>query len=557
MTEQVKRTRLEYIFDIYEKDYKRAVSKRVYKNFAKAGQTDKMSEDLMYPFFYDDNFVHFYKNNYEGLGVKIEGDNPMLMMFNFFIECDPSTNKEYVSWFVNLYKYIVKRRINLMKDPSIQDEFLDLEHSLFFEDLQSKVKEALETFSFLKKTNVLSVENRDINNFRTIADFINMVKPYMIVDQGDDSVHTLDHKELACIQNFVEKNNKPGQAELVFENQDWVIVITHDKEANAHFGKYTTWCTAGTRYASMFDNYHNRGELFVLIKKGHGSKKSIDKHPEYRLQFHFEDNMYMNALDRGININEFLFNNKDIKNYFRNYIVKRVLPYRQTKNHRHTDDIKYLLNLGFGDEIIKIFKESKPEAVDFSGHKIEAEYLNDIGEISSIKKLDLSDCDIEFLPESIKKLSNLTSIKFRNNKNLTKLPNWLSELRKLEYLDCAGCDIKEVGDLSECTNLSELVLDYNKNLTTLPKNIGKLSKLVRITASSCDLREIDDDLVNCGELFLMDVHMNPKLEKMPIGLSKLPNMVAICIDETNISNQTKKLMEENSNGTVCIIKYGS
>ena len=196
-----------------------------------------------------------------------------------------------------------------------------------------------------------------------------------------------------------------NKAELVFENSEWVIVITHDKEANVEFGKYTTWCTAGTRYGSMFDSYHGRGELFVLIKKGYGSKKAIKKDPAVRLQFHFEDGQYMNAEDRSININEFLFANKDIKRFFRGYIVKRVLPYRQKKNsNRQTDDIKYLLNLGFGDEIIKILKESKPEVVDFSGHKIETEYLEKIGEITSIKKLDLSDCGIDKLPDSIAEL---------------------------------------------------------------------------------------------------------------------------------------------------------
>jgi hypothetical protein len=54
----------------------------------------------------------------------------------------------------------------------------------------------------------------------------------------------------------------------------------------------------------------------------------------------------------------------------------------------------------------------------------------------------------------------------------------------------------------------------------------------------------------------MDVHMNQKLETIPVGLSKLPSIVAICIDDTKISMQTKKTMEENSNGSVCIIKYG-
>ena len=236
MAEQNKRTRLEYIFDIYENQYKRAVDRKVYTETAKF---DDQGDKDHYSHYYDKDFMLFYKNNFVANGTKLEGDNPMVIMFNFFVDCDPTQHKEYVSWFVNLYNNLIKRHIK-DQGETLKDASLVFDHILFFEDLYSKAKESLETFSFLKKTNVLSVENRDINNFKTINDFVNLVKPYMIVDEGDDSVHTLDHKELACIQNFVEKNGKPGQAELVFENKDWIIVITHDREANIQFGKYTS-----------------------------------------------------------------------------------------------------------------------------------------------------------------------------------------------------------------------------------------------------------------------------------------------------------------------------
>ena len=65
----------------------------------------------------------------------------------------------------------------------------------------------------------------------------------------------------------------------------------------------------------LFSKFSEYIVLFVLIKKGFGGKKLIDKHPNTRLQFHFEDNMYMDALDKSIDINNFLFENKDIKKY--------------------------------------------------------------------------------------------------------------------------------------------------------------------------------------------------------------------------------------------------
>jgi hypothetical protein len=549
-----KKTRLEYVYDIFKRDYQKAIDRKLYAlTKPKDNQTNEKSENKFYR-YYDESFADFYRDHYLRADLKLDGDTPIEVLFNFFVDCDPSDNKEYVNWLVNLYRYIVKERIS--RSAGYNDGFLTPEDIRnFFEDAITKGKEALETFTFLKKTNVLNLENRDINKFRSITEFVNVVKPYMNTDEGDDSVHTLDHKELKCIHNFIDEKAKDGIAELVFENDEWVIVITHDKTANSEFGKYTTWCTAGTRWGNMFDSYHGRGELFVLIKKGYGSKKAVKAHPNYRLQFHFEDDQFMDANDKRININEFLFSNKEIKKFFRSYIVKNVLPKRQNK-HRQTDDIKYLLNLGFGDEIIKMFKDSKPDFVDFSGHKIDSEYLGNIGEITSIVKLDLSDCGLTRLPDSIQNLKNLKILKFRNNKTVTIIPEWISKLKNLETLDCAGCNISDIGDVSGNVNLTELVLDFNQNLKRLPKNLGMLSNLMRLTASTCDLREIDDELTNCSQLFLFDIHMNPNLERIPMGISKLPNIEAICIDDTKISMQTCKLMQENSNGKVTIIKYG-
>ena len=405
----------------------------------------------------------------------------------------------------------------------------------FFEDLQTKAIEALETFTFLKKTNVLTLEHRDINRYKTINDFVNMVKPYMDTDEGDDSVHTLDHKELTCIRNFTEKTNKSGNAELVFQNEQWVIVVTHDQDANKEFGKYTTWCTASRSgvYGNMFDSYHGRGELFVLIRKGYGSKRAIKAHPNYRLQFHFEDGQYMDANDKSININTFLHENKEVKRYFRNYIVKTVLPKRQEKHARSSgrqhEDIKYLLNVGFGDEIIKIFKESMPATVDFSSHKIESEYLENIGEVTSIVELKLNDCGLTYLPESIKNLKNLKKLYFRHNPGITKIPDWVSELTELSVLDCTGCDIKEIGDLDKNINISELIMDINPGLTKLPK-LYNLPKIERVTASQCNIQKITDEVGYCPKLYILDVSNNFSLTEIPKELSKLPAIVALCLE---------------------------
>jgi hypothetical protein len=550
-----KKTRLEYLLEKFKTDYKRGIDKKLFSPIIRKFELSISPENIDKMDAYYDNEFYSFSILYQPDSMKYEKQYEKI--FYFLVDCDPSDNKEYVSWLMNMYSQTIKDRVSIAHGYT--DNILTRDEiSNFFEDAITKGKEALEVFTFLKKTNILNVNSRDINQFKTLNTFINTVKPYMNRDDGDDSVHTLDHKELQCIHNYVTfgKDSDKGVAELVFENDKWVVVITHNKLANSDFGKYTTWCTAGTRWGNMFDSYHGRGELFVLIRKGYGSKNSIKKHPEYRLQFHFEDNQFMDANDKRINVNKFLQENKELKSYFKHYLVNTALPRRRSKNLtvRHMDEINYLLELGFGDEIIKILKETKTESIDFSGHVIDSEYLENIGEVTSIKRMDLSECKLTHLPESIKHLKDLKYFKFRNNPLITVIPDWISELTNLETLDCAGCGLLEIGDISGNINLKDVVVDFNKNLKSLPKNIGKLTKLARLTAASCDIRSVDDDIINCP-LYLLDIHNNEKLSYIPIKLSSIPSIQAIVIDGTSVSNDTIKEMEAKSNGSVCILKY--
>lgn len=538
-----KKSRLEYLFDLFEKDYERAVKNGVYTN-----DTHSKSKE---PQQFDPNILNFFKNN----SIPIVGEDAVLIMFNYFVDCDPTNNKEYLGWILNMYRKIIKTKIKNKKKPDDADESIEAKHATFFEDLLSKVKWGLEVHSFLKKTKAFNVKYRDINFFQDINDFVKFIKPYTITSTGDDSVHTLDHKELTHIKNFTEKNQEYGQAELVFENDEWVIVITHDKQANIEFGKYTSWCTSGTRYLNAFNDYHTRGELFVLIKKGFGSKKSIDADPTNRMQFHFEDEMFMDANDDAIEINEFLSENQDIKNYFTDYIVDKVIPYKHSTKDKLGEILKYLGRLGYSDSIIRILKKYKPTELDLTGFKIGFKFLHDLGEVVSIEHLTLSGCSITELPESLKSLTKLKFLEIRNNKDLKSIPDWIGSFGDLQTLDCAGCGIEYIGNISNLKNLRELILDYNPKLKYLPKGIGNLTKLNKLLVTNCDLREVYDDILNCTDLYIVDMARNKSLRKIPTGLSKLPNIVAICIDSTNISDKTKKTMEDDSNGEVCIIKY--
>jgi hypothetical protein len=556
-----KKSRVEFLYEnSFKATYKKAVKRNQLDKFnprnegftSLHGMTYKEPED----FFYDRYLFTFLSNMQIPVSNYIGDENtPREVVFNFLVECDPTPNKENLQWLLGLYKNQLISYTPTDRDANINGNF--------YEDLYTTVKSSLDTFSLLKKSNVLNESKRDINKYPNYQTLSEVVLPYTMMDDdgSSDNVHTLDPKELNCIKNyqlFIEKSKDydetVGRAELVFENKDWVIVITHDKEANVEFGKYTTWCTAGTRYGSMFESYHGRGELFVLIKKGYGSKKAAKNDPNVRMQFHFEDQQYMNIPDRPIDINDFFYTNKDIKDYFKRYITKTVLPKRQLKN-KVNDDIQFLLKLGYGDQIIKMLKESKPKVLDFSGNKMDSDILNEIGDIESLEKLDFSDCGLESLPNSIKNLKNLKYLKVRNNL-LTEVPSWVNQLINLNFVDFSGCQIQNKFDLSGLVNLTDLVLDYNAKLKELPTGINTLSSLARLTASNCNIKTITDEILGCDKLYLVDFHGNEKLSNIPDKLSSLPEIIAICIDDTAITNEKISSLNKNKRGPeVTIIKY--
>lgn len=558
-----KKSRVEFLYEnSFKATYGKAVKRDQLDKFNPRNEGFTSLHGMIYKepedFFYDRYLFTFLSNMQIPISNYIGDENtPREVMFNFLVDCDPTPNKENLQWLLNLYKNQL-----ISYSSGLYAQANGSINSNFYEDLYTTVKSSLDTFSLLKKSNVLNESKRDINKYPDYQTLSEVVLPYTMSDDGSsDNVHTLDPKELNCIKNhqlFVEKDKgydlTTGRAELVFENKDWVIVVTHDKEANVEFGKHTTWCTAGTRYGSMFDSYHGRGELFVLVKKGHGSKKAIKNDPNARLQFHFEDQQYMNAPDRPIDINDFFYTNKDIKDYFKKYITKTVLPKRQLKN-KVNDDIQFLLKLGYGDQIIKMLKESKPKVLDFSGNKMDSDILNEIGDIESLEKLDFSDCGLTSMPESIKNLKNLKYLKVRNNL-LTEVPSWVNQLTGLTFVDFSGCKIENKFDLTGLINLTDIVLDYNAKLKELPTGINTLSNLARLTASNCNIKTITDEILGCDKLYLVDFHGNEKLSNIPDKLSSLPEIIAICIDDTAITNEKISSLNKNKRGPeVTIIKY--
>lgn len=177
--------------------------------------------------------------------------------FNAIVASDPTydpnkPNKmgKYGKWLLGLYK--IKR--------------------LKTEDLY-KAKQYLSVY--VKYINRVSV--KDINQLRSLQDLYSVIKEF------------IDDPNQAASHNDEIRKIKEG-AEKVYEDNEWVIIIPHTKEASCYYGKGTQWCTAAEKSMNYFDKYNKEGNLFI----------NINKRTQEKYQFHFETESFMDATDTEI-----------------------------------------------------------------------------------------------------------------------------------------------------------------------------------------------------------------------------------------------------------------
>jgi hypothetical protein len=197
-------------------------------------------------------------------------------IFNKLISADPTTiikNGEvakmgsYSKWLLSLYK----------------------NKSLKLEDLY-KATNYLTTFDKLKKRNLLSGQQADILSFKSLPELFKL-----ITKVGGTGKPSKDESYLIEDRYFINND----QAEVFFEDSDYLIVIPRTLKASKFYGKDTEWCTT---MSDMFKHYTEQGDLYIIIDKRKLNSDETDR----RLQFHFEyeEAQFMDMDDEMLTPNE-------------------------------------------------------------------------------------------------------------------------------------------------------------------------------------------------------------------------------------------------------------
>lgn len=147
------------------------------------------------------------------------------------------------------------------------------------------LKGNLQTEDLYKATDYLSyfvkfngkIQQKDIMKYKSLPELYNVVEPF------------ISNPDQAATKSEEVRKIKEG-AEKVYEDEKWMVIVPHTKEASCYYGKGTQWCTAANNSYNYFDHYNNQGLLYINILKGTDTK----------YQFHFETNSFMDATDTPI-----------------------------------------------------------------------------------------------------------------------------------------------------------------------------------------------------------------------------------------------------------------
>jgi hypothetical protein len=238
------------------------------------------------------DIAYIVTNNKGKQSVKLTDE-----IFNDIVEADPSRNKQYVQWMIQVF-------LRHIADG-------DIEQAIRFltEDLP-EANEFLTIFDGVKDKKVFkrSAPNRpnapqnvtDINQYNDLAHLYSVVSPF--IGSSDDDSEDGESPLWKKLKKYVDL----GEAKLVYRDNGVLVYSPQTIESSCDpLGPLASWCTR-REGNSYFDSYRRNNpkpdgtlsDYYVIMPKALFS--GDDEGGMYPLQFHFESNQLHDKNNQSI-----------------------------------------------------------------------------------------------------------------------------------------------------------------------------------------------------------------------------------------------------------------
>jgi len=415
---------------------------------------------------YEENIIALVSTRVNEKERLVKKVSVCMEVFSEMISADPTNNKMYVQWMLNMFSRLMKDvkshsyGIRLVGEDLPQAE----KYLKIFEDNKRKKKFkdlCLGSYS-LKGVS----DPTDINQYKSLSQLFDAVDPFI-------------EKDPSVIERTIMKFVELGKAHIPVKDRKFTVYVPLTVEASTVFSNYANWCTARVGNG-MFKNYTENykkpnGEisrLYIII-----NNKFFNGESDELFQVHFETNQLKDRKN-GQNVSIFenvISESEGVSNFFKEELTIMAKQKRSVKNNEYLD---YLLKFGFADTLFELLEDNTP-TIKFMNREIPM--IPDISKFKNLDQIIITDGKLKELHPSIGNMEKLCLLVLANN-SLKTLPSEIGKLKNLEFLNIKNNPIKTIPeeikylDKTNGGSLYRIVVDkdnigmdnYNKLKQLLP-----------------------------------------------------------------------------------------
>jgi internalin A len=214
------------------------------------------------------------------------------------------------------------------------------------------------------------------------------------------------------------------------------------------------------------------------------------------------------------------------------------------------------------EELLRVIEQAAQEGAtkfDLSGMGLTV-LPPEIGQLNSLRMLNLSRNQLSTLPGEINQLTNLQTFNLSNNQ-LSNLSPEIVQLITLQSLNLSFNQLSTLpGEIGQLTNLQTFNLSNNQ-LSSLPPEIVQLTSLQWLDLSNNQLSTLPGEIAQLTNLQTLYLTGN-QLSSLPLEIRQLPNLEKLDLrgnlvpipPEILVSNDVKEILDfyfriQNPNGT--------
>lgn len=353
-------------------------------------------------------------------------------VFADMISADPTENKMYLQWMLNLF-------VRLIKSEDKTKSNYQMAIRLVLEDLPQANK-YLSIFEENKRKRKFKDLCKGSYILKDVADPTD-INQYWSLSQLFDAVDPFIEKTPTALEKTLLKFVEIGQAEIPVRDRKFMVFIPKSVEASVAFENFANWCT--TRKGNgMFKSYtenHKKpngdsSNLYVIIPNEFFEGKTSEL-----FQIHFETNQLKDR-HNGQNVSIFenvLMQSEGLSNYFYDELITMAKSHKKGIENNHYLD--FLIKFGFAESLFELIDDNTP-TIRFMTREIPR--LPDISKFNNLDQLIICNAKLHELHPSIGKLKKLEMLVLTENK-ISALPKEIGNLDKLTFLNLIGNPITE------------------------------------------------------------------------------------------------------------------